>query len=55
MSGGVFVFVRSISIREGDPGYPYAAQFEVWFKSDSGSENRLIERLFRIEGSSYVE
>lgn len=39
------------TIYEGDWGKPYAARFEVWFKSDSGgAERKLIERVFKIEG-----
>lgn len=39
------------TIYEGDWGKPYAAQFEVWFESDSGGpERKLVERVFKIEG-----
>lgn len=39
------------TIYEGDWGKPYAARFEVWFKPDSGAEERkLMEKVFKIEG-----
>lgn len=39
------------TIYEGDWGKPYAARFEVWFKPDSGKQERKIaERIFKIEG-----
>jgi hypothetical protein len=39
------------TIYEGDWGKPYAARFEVWFKPDSGkNERKLAERIFKIEG-----
>lgn len=38
-------------IYEGDWGQPYAARFEVWFKPDSGQDERkLAERNYKIEG-----
>lgn len=39
------------TIYEGDWGKPYAARFEVWFKPDSGEDDRkLAERVFIVEG-----
>ena len=39
------------TIYEGDWGKPYAARFEVWFRPDSGGEERkLFERNYKIEG-----
>lgn len=39
------------TIYEGDWGKPYAARFEAWFRPDSGgSERKLAERVFKIEG-----
>ncbi len=38
------------TIYEGDWGKPYAARFEIWYKPHSGSERKLIEKNFIIEG-----
>jgi len=39
------------TIYEGDWGKPYAARFELWFKPDSGGQERkLIEKNYKIEG-----
>jgi len=39
------------TIYEGDWGKPYAARFEVWFKPDSGGEERkLLTKNYKIEG-----
>jgi hypothetical protein len=46
-----FVAKAGFTIYEGDWGKPYAARFEVWFKPDSGkNERKLAERIFKIEG-----
>lgn len=39
------------TIYEGDWGKPYAARFEVWYKSnDSNEEVKLLEKNYKIEG-----
>ncbi|KAF2516035.1 hypothetical protein [Flavobacterium foetidum] len=39
------------TIYEGDWGDPYAARFEVWFKSDNGKpERKLFSKNYKIEG-----
>lgn len=38
------------TIYEGDWGKPYAARFEVWYKSDKGKERKLTEKNYIIEG-----
>lgn len=38
------------TIYEGDWGDPYAARFELWFCPDNGSERKLSERIYKIEG-----
>lgn len=41
----------TITIYEGDWGQPYAARFEVWYKSShDGQERKLIEKIYKIEG-----
>jgi len=47
----LFFTNAEITIHEGDWGHPYAARFEVWFKPDSGkNERKLLEKVFKIEG-----
>lgn len=39
------------TIYEGDWSKPYAARFEMWFKSDTtGKETKLTQRIYKIEG-----
>jgi hypothetical protein len=39
------------TIYEGDWGKPYAARFEVWYKSDyGGQERKLFQKNYKIEG-----
>lgn len=46
-----FSTISHFTIYEGDFGKPYAARFEVWFKPDSGEQERkLFEKNYRIEG-----
>jgi hypothetical protein len=46
-----FLSNTHFTIYEGDWGQPYAARFEVWFEpGPGGSERKLLERTFRIEG-----
>lgn len=41
----------NFTIYEGDWGKPYAARFEVWFKSDyGGQERKLFQKNYKIEG-----
>lgn len=42
---------RDFTIYEGDWGKPYAARFELWYKSlNSDSEKKLFEKIYKIEG-----
>ncbi|WP_276503431.1 hypothetical protein [Terrimonas pollutisoli] len=46
-----FGTVSDFTIYEGDWGKPYAARFEVWYKSDSDKkERKLFEKNYKIEG-----
>ncbi len=46
-----FVATVGFRINEGDWRKPYAARFEVWFKSDaSKTEHKIAERIFKIYG-----
>lgn len=46
-----FSTTSDFTIYEGDWGKPYAARFEVWFKSDSGGpERKLFVKNYKIEG-----
>lgn len=46
-----FNSATDLVIYEGDWGKPYAARFELWFKPDSGGQERkLIEKNYKIEG-----
>jgi len=38
------------TIYEGDWGHPYAARFELWFRNDNGTEIKLTEKNYQIEG-----
>ncbi|MCW4470735.1 hypothetical protein OGH69_17315 [Flavobacterium sp. MFBS3-15] len=38
------------SIFEGDWDHPYAARFELWFRNENGSERKLAEKIYKIEG-----
>ena len=47
-----FERIAEIVIREGDAGKPYAARFEAWaVPADGTAEQKLTERVYRIEGS----
>jgi len=47
----IFSTQRHFTIYEGDWGKPYAARFEVWYKSDSDSDvKKLLEKNYIIEG-----
>lgn len=47
----LFLSNTHFTICEGDWGKPYAARLEVWFVPDAnGSERKLMEKVFRIEG-----
>lgn len=42
---------KRLTIYEGEWNYPYAARFEVWFKSEKDNVNKkLIEKNYIIEG-----
>lgn len=41
---------KSFTVYEGDWGHPYAARFEVWYKSNTGRVKKLTEKNFKIEG-----
>ncbi|MEI6137721.1 MAG: hypothetical protein WCP85_00570 [Mariniphaga sp.] len=46
-----FGTASDLTIYEGDFGKPYAARFEVWFKPETGKqEKKLIEKNYIIEG-----
>jgi hypothetical protein len=46
-----FRYQSEITVYEGDWGTFYPGRFELWFIPDSGgSERKLIDRIFRIEG-----
>jgi hypothetical protein len=50
----LFLSATNFTIREGEGGQHYAANFEVWFQPDSGGpERKLLERIFRIQGWSH--
>jgi hypothetical protein len=39
------------TIYEGDWSHPYAARFEMWFRSDAtGKETKLAQKYYKIEG-----
>lgn len=45
------VYNKPFTIYEGDWGKPYAARFELWYKSEKGGEEKkLLEKIYRIEG-----
>lgn len=46
-----FGTIHYFTIDEGDEGKPYAARFEVWFKSkNGGKERKLFSKNYKIEG-----
>jgi hypothetical protein len=47
----LFRLESDFTIYEGDWGKPYAARFEVWFKSENGgNERKLLSKNYIIEG-----
>jgi hypothetical protein len=46
-----FGSTKDFKIYEGDWGKPYAARFEVWYKSETnGQERKIFQKNFKIEG-----
>lgn len=46
-----FGSTKDFTIYEGDWGKPYVARFEVWYKSETGGQERKIfQKNFKIEG-----
>lgn len=41
---------RYFTIYEGDPGEPYGTRFEVWYESEDGKEEKILEENYIIEG-----
>lgn len=46
-----FGTTKHFTIYEGDWGKPYAARFELWYKSEnSDTEKKILEKVYKIEG-----